>query len=64
MSGRCNLCAEDMPSPYGPQEILDHIRNVHPEHYEEPERWPDGGIVVYEGDIDASAAELFGGEGR
>ncbi|GAB3251075.1 hypothetical protein [Kineosporia babensis] len=37
----CNLCPE---TPLD-DEILDHIRVMHPEQWEEPQRWPDGGFV-------------------
>jgi hypothetical protein len=26
--------------------MIHHIRQFHPDHYEEPEQWPDGGIVI------------------
>lgn len=46
-SGWCNLC--DGPLEGGSlEEILDHLRVMHPDQYEPPERWPDGGLVIHD----------------
>lgn len=45
-TGHCNVCDEPVPS----DELLDHLRVVHPEQYGDgPERWPDGGLVIHDG---------------
>lgn len=28
------------------ENAMDHIRVMHPDQYEESERWPDGGLVL------------------
>lgn len=43
-SGYCHLCNEDVPTT----KLLDHVRLLHPDVYEEPETWPDGRRVVYD----------------
>lgn len=43
-TGHCDLCREDVPS----MELLDHIRVMHPDHYERPLTWPDGQHVIIE----------------
>jgi hypothetical protein len=47
---QCNLCREPIDS-IG---IYDHMRLLHPDVDAEPERWPDGGLVVEE-DFDTCA---------
>lgn len=44
---KCLICNDEWPDEEGGLEsIVDHLRVVHPDQYEPPERWPDGGIVV------------------
>lgn len=52
----CNLCPET-PRDHG---ILDHIRVMHPDQWEEPEKWPDGGLVFIDR-ADATADEIGAG---
>jgi hypothetical protein len=42
----CDLCE---PSTYVPtDEIMEHVRLLHPDQYEEYETWPDGKFVMFE----------------
>jgi hypothetical protein len=41
---QCQLCGQRMVTPA----ILDHVRLMHPDQDAVPERWPDGGLVIYE----------------
>jgi hypothetical protein len=51
MNGRCEICG-DAIDPGGIQDILDHLRVLHPETYGDgPERWPDGGLVIDDTDL-------------
>jgi hypothetical protein len=45
--GTCHLCADQ---PYIPdRDIAGHLRLQHPDQWGDgPERWPDGGAVVYD----------------
>lgn len=43
MSVLCGICKEPTVSP---QDFLNHVYEVHPEQFTEPERWPDGKPVV------------------
>lgn len=55
---KCLLCNEEWPDDQGGIESgVDHIRVNHPDQYEAPERWPDGGLVIYD---DTLAPEDFG----
>jgi hypothetical protein len=40
--GTCHLCDEDT------DDILGHLRVIHPDIWDGIERWPDGGFVVYD----------------
>lgn len=42
----CGLCPEELQ---GLEATVDHLRLMHPDQYEEPTRWPDGGIVFEAG---------------
>ena len=42
MSGTCFLCDEDA------DDILAHLRVIHPEIWAGIERWPDGEPVLYD----------------
>lgn len=42
----CALCHENTDSL---PDMVHHLRQFHPDHYEEPERWPDGGLVMPDG---------------
>lgn len=49
------MCREEWPDGEGVkvgqvnvESIIDHIRVMHPDQYEEPERWPDGSLVIYD----------------
>lgn len=55
--GDCLLCPPgDRHVP--DDQLADHVRIVHPDA-EEPERWPDGGLVVVDQEI---APSEFGGQ--
>jgi hypothetical protein len=44
---RCGYTEDNSESLLADVEVmLDHIRVMHPDDYEEPERWPDGSLVV------------------
>lgn len=44
---RCGYSKDKSESLLADVEVmLDHIRVMHPDDYEEPERWPDGQLVV------------------
>lgn len=45
---KCNLCKDEWPDAEGGLEsFFDHLRVMHPDaDYGEPERWPDGSLVV------------------
>jgi hypothetical protein len=55
VSGHCEICNEDI-DPGGLREMVDHIRLLHPDDYEEPEQWPDGGFVIHEEPSDLNEA--------
>lgn len=41
--GRCELCGEAVAS----EDLLEHLRVLHPVEYGDgPQRWPDGAVVV------------------
>lgn len=42
----CNLCHQNITGDV--HALLDHLRVLHPAFYEDPERWPDGGLVITE----------------
>jgi hypothetical protein len=46
----CNLCGHTEPKSDSlladVEVMLDHLRLMHPDEYEEPERWPDGQLVI------------------
>lgn len=41
-TGRCHLCDEPVPT----FDLLGHVRVMHPDQYEPPAVWPDGGPVI------------------
>lgn len=41
---RCRLCPDMVPA----YQLLEHIRLLHPENYEETLRWPDGEPIAWE----------------
>lgn len=44
---KCFICQDEWSDELGGLEsFVDHLRVNHPDNYEEPERWPDGQIVV------------------
>ncbi len=47
MTAVCTICSTelDIDSLEG---VIDHLREEHSESYVEPERWPDGALVVYD----------------
>lgn len=54
---KCNLCQDEWPDAEGGLEsFFDHLRVMHPDEHEEPERWPDGQLVVLD---DTLAPEDF-----
>lgn len=54
-TGVCLVCEEDVPS----EELVDHLRVMHPDVYESPLEWPDGKrVVIDESELD----EWLGGE--
>jgi hypothetical protein len=42
----CWLCKPSAQIPTS--EIMEHVRLLHPDQYEEYETWPDGEFVVFE----------------
>jgi hypothetical protein len=40
--GICHLCDE----PVAGEEILNHLRLVHPDTYDRIPRWPDGSLAI------------------
>jgi hypothetical protein len=41
----CHLCGGiHIPD----RDLIDHLRILHPDHYGEIERWPDGDVVIYD----------------
>ena len=46
---KCHLCEDEWPDEEGGMEsAIDHLRVMHPDKFEEPERWPDGGLVIHD----------------
>jgi hypothetical protein len=44
---KCLICEDEWPDEEGGLEsFVDHMRVNHPDQYEEPDRWPDGQLVV------------------
>lgn len=41
----CEFCGHEMRVS-DIEQILAHVKDVHPEHYVEPLRWPDGEVAV------------------
>lgn len=41
----CYLCQDRIPDVTTPDDAIEHVRRLHPAHYREPERWPDGALV-------------------
>jgi hypothetical protein len=46
MMWTCMLCGVGVEG--GVDEILEHVRVVHPGTFREVERWPDGGAVIHD----------------
>lgn len=44
MEWKCALCLSFLPA----EEIMDHIRLMHPDQEVKAERWPDGEPVFFE----------------
>lgn len=44
MNWACNVCHE----VYAPDKILEHVRLMHPDKWDAPDTWPDGGAVTWE----------------
>ena len=43
---KCRICQDEWSDADGGIEaILDHLRVMHPDRWEPPQRWPDGGLV-------------------
>lgn len=61
---KCNLCGDEWPDVEGGMESgIDHLRVMHPDQFEEPERWPDGGLVIHDDTIEpADFNERPGGD--
>lgn len=56
---KCLLCGDEWPDAEGGVEsFLDHLRVLHPDEHEEPERWPDGRIVVYDDTLEPHEFEV------
>lgn len=54
MKWSCGLGCPDEIEFQNLEEVTDHLRLLHPEHYGDgPERWPDGQIVVYDTTLDS-----------
>lgn len=58
MNGTCALCLEPLAVD-GLEGIVDHVRLMHPDQFEDPQRWPDGGLVVVD-ETDPTADEIGG----
>lgn len=43
----CNYAAMDW------DDIVEHIRVLHPEYWSDPERWPDGRLVIVDETLEA-----------
>ncbi len=56
-TGWCWTCKEEVHS----EELLDHLRLIHPSVYEEPAKWPDGTRVVVDETLEPGDFE--GGQG-
>jgi hypothetical protein len=57
---KCDLCGDEWPDAEGGLEsAVDHVRVMHPDQYQPPERWPDGQIVVHD---DTLSPEDFTGD--
>lgn len=50
---RCHLCPPDAEPTTDPEQ---HLRVLHPDHYEPAERWPDGEVVQYDVTIEPHEA--------
>jgi len=57
-TGWCFLCNTEVAS----DNALDHLRLIHPDHYEEPARWPDGKRVVVDETLEPN--DFGGDDGR
>jgi hypothetical protein len=47
MTWTCLLCGGDEVQG-GVDGILEHLRVIHPGTFEQIQRWPDGGVVIYD----------------
>lgn len=56
-AGFCWQCRTEVRS----DSILDHLRLIHPDQWEEPPRWPDGRRVVIDETLDPADFNLRGG---
>lgn len=46
---KCLICSDEWPDAEGGLEsFVDHMRVLHTDRYEEPERWPDGALVIHD----------------
>lgn len=47
---KCNRCGHTEPKTDNMlsdvEVMIDHLRVMHPDDFQEPERWPDGGLVL------------------
>lgn len=50
---KCLVCREEWPDEDGGLEsVVDHMRVMHPDDFEPPERWPDGALVIHDTTIE------------
>lgn len=58
MSGRCEICQQDVPT----YDLVGHIRVMHPDEYEPPATWPDGSPVIldYSDTVEQAFSDLDG----
>lgn len=55
---RCCQCGDEMPVSL--DAIVDHLRVMHPDDYDELEWWPDGGLVIREDLSELTADDVLG----
>ena len=48
MTARCNLCRKQMPT----EELLEHVRLLHPDDYEPVQTWSDGQPVIIDNTLE------------
>jgi len=52
-TAHCHLCHEDFPEGTTLNELVDHLRVIHPDQFGEgPATWPDGDVVIYDDSLE------------